>query len=122
MKNSCRIFILIPILAVFVFTLNGCGVSKNKYDELVKENKATQDKLALALSEKDAFKAEHDKILNEKIALKTSYDTLFSEKLALKAEYDKILQEKVGFSIQVDTLTSEKNKLQEELNMHKKKK
>ena len=100
-RKSLIIFSLLGI--IILATANGCGVSKNKYNDIVKENTSLQEKLALALNEKNAFKAEHDKILNEKIAIKTSYDTLFSEKLALKSEYDKMLQEKVQLSVQTRT-------------------
>jgi len=93
-----------------VFTLTGCGISKDKYESLLNEKIALEEKLNIAVKSKDALKNEYDNLLKEKMDLATKVETLANEKNALKGEYDKLLDEKITLKAEYDKLVAETRK------------
>lgn len=103
------------LLAIFFIStiLVGCGVPKDKYDNLLKEKQTLQAKYDNLLGEKTALRAEFDKIVEEKIALRNEYDKLQNEKNALRKEYDVMVDEKIGIRAEYDKALSDKKILEE---------
>jgi cell division protein FtsB len=100
------------LLALVVFVsvaISGCGVSKNKYDALLNEKIALEEKLNVLTTSRDALRAEYENLLKEKMDLATKLETTVNEKTALKSEYDKLLDEKVALKASYDKLTSAGN-------------
>lgn len=84
------------ILCVIVLSaITGCGVSKNKYDALLNEKIALEEKLNLLTKSRDALRTEYESLLKDKMDLAARLETFANEKHALKEEYDKLLDEKV---------------------------
>lgn len=85
------------ILFTFVLsTLTGCGVSKNKYEALLNEKLALEEKVSIVTKSRDALRAEYENLLKEKMDLAAKFETATNERNALKGEYDKLLDEKVA--------------------------
>ena len=101
--------------------LCGCGVSQKKYDALLSEKVALEEKCAVLIRAHDALKNEYDNLLKEKMNLSTSLETALNERKALKDEYDKILGEKIAVRAAYDKLVAEtqglKGKLAEALSV-----
>ena len=94
------------LLIVFLSTLTGCGVSKNKYEALFNEKIALEEKLNIITKSRDALRAEYENLLKEKMDLSAKLETATNEKNALKGEYDKILDEKVTLKAAYDKIAS----------------
>lgn len=99
---------LITLMAVISFSLIGCGVSKNKYEALLNEKIALEEKLNLLTKSRDALRGEYEALLKEKMDLASKVETLANEKSALKSEYDKILDEKVSLKAAYDKVAAPK--------------
>lgn len=95
------------ILAIIVLSsLSGCGVSKNKYEALLNEKMALEEKLNLITKSRDALRAEYENLLKEKMDLAAKLETDANEKNALKSEYDKLLDEKVKLKAAYDKIAA----------------
>jgi predicted nuclease with TOPRIM domain len=94
------------ILVVLLSTLTGCGISKNKYEALLNEKIALEEKLNLITKSRDALRAEYENLLKEKMDLSAKIETATNEKNALKGEYDKLLDEKVTLKAAYDKITA----------------
>lgn len=97
-------FILLAV--VILSSLAGCGVSKNKYEALLNEKIALEEKVSLITKSRDALRAEYEDLLKEKMDLAAKLETAINEKGALKSEYDKILDEKVTLKAEYDKLAA----------------
>jgi len=96
------------VILISLISLAGCGVSKDKYEALLNEKIALEEKVSVLATAKDALKNEYDNLLKEKMDLSTKLETTINEKGALKQEYDKILDEKIALKAAYDKLLSEK--------------
>ena len=99
---------LIVLITVISFSLTGCGVSKNKYEALLNEKIALEEKLNLLTKSRDALRSECENLLQDKMDLASKVDTLTNEKKALKGEYDKLLDEKVSLKAAYDKVSAPK--------------
>jgi len=106
-----RLFYLLVILALAA-SLAGCGVSKDKYEALLNEKIAIEEKVNVITKAKDALKNEYDNLLKEKMDISTKLETVTNEKNALKGEYDKLLDEKITLKAAYDKLVAENKELQ----------
>lgn len=97
---------ILLILVVFLSTLIGCGVSKNKYEALLNEKIALEEKLDLITKSRDALRAEYENLLKEKIGLSVKLETETNEKNALRGEYNKLLDEKVALKASYNKIAS----------------
>jgi transcriptional regulator with XRE-family HTH domain len=95
------------VLGVLVLGLAGCGVSKNKYEALLNEKIALEEKVSVLAKARDALKNEYDNLLKEKMDLATKVETANNEKAALKSEYNKILDEKIALKAAYDKLLAD---------------
>lgn len=93
------------VAIAFVVTVAGCGVPKDKYNALLNEKVALEEKLNVLTQARDAMQKEYDVIVKEKVDLATQLETAVNEKAALKVEYDKILDEKVSLKAAYDKIT-----------------
>ena len=91
----------------FAAALAGCGVSNNKYDALMNEKTALEDKVASLEKNRNALKNEYDNLLKEKMDASTRLAVVTNEKEALKGEYDKILDEKITLKAAYDKLVAD---------------
>ena len=114
MKFNLKVVGLI-CMVVSLATILGCGVSKGKYEALLNEKIALEEKVTEAMKAKDALKAEYDNLLTEKMETATKLETATNEKAALKAEYDKILDEKISLKAAYDKLAAENKALQDSI-------
>ena len=110
------------VLVLFLFLTTGCGVSKDKYNQLMREKQAVNDQLTIVTTEKGKLQKENEalnkdltdarakleNVLGEKQALRQEYDRLVDEKISLKNEHDRVLREKQVLEARVFEL--EKNK------------
>jgi predicted nuclease with TOPRIM domain len=105
---------LTVFLAVaLIVALSGCGVSKAKYEELLSEKLALEERVEAAENAKTALKTEYDKLLAEKLDLASKLEVANNEKSALKAEYDKLLDEKIALTAAQEKLQQEYTELKE---------
>lgn len=95
------------LACALIVTVSGCGISKDKYDALLNEKAALEEKVMLLMTAKDALKNEYDSILKEKMDLATKLEIVTNEKNALKGEYDKILDEKITVKAAYDKLLAD---------------
>ncbi len=98
---------LVVAIVFLTAVLAGCGVSNKKYDALLGEKVALEEKCAVLMRAQDALKNEYDNLLKEKMALSTRFETSANEKKALKDEYDKILGEKIAAKAAYDKLLAD---------------
>lgn len=105
--KSTTLIILIGFVSIAVA---GCGVSKNKYEALMNEKIALEEKLNIITKSRDALRAEYENLLKEKMDLAAKAETALSEKNALKSEYDKLLDEKVALKAAYDKITGQEPK------------
>lgn len=105
MKLSKLIFFIV-LVTVISFSLTGCGVSKNKYETLLNERIALEEKLNLLTRSRDALRGEYENLLKSKMDLASKVETLTNEKNALKGEYDKLLDEKVSLKAAYDKVSA----------------
>ena len=96
----------IVLIAVVSLSLTGCGVSKNKYEALLNEKMALDEKLGLLTRSRDGLRGEYENLLKDKMDLASKVETLTNEKNALKGEYDKILDEKVSLKAAYDKVSA----------------
>ncbi len=96
---------LVVLIAVLSLSLTGCGVSKNKYEALLNEKMALEEKVNLLIRSRDALRSEYESLLKDKMDLASKVETLTNEKSALKGEYDKILDEKVTLKAAYDKVS-----------------
>jgi len=103
------------VFAVIFFAgiLSGCGVSQKKYDALLSEKVALEEKCDLLARGKDALKNEYDNLLKEKMDISGRLESVANEKKALKDEYDKILEEKITLKASYDKLVAENKALKD---------
>ena len=101
-----KLFLLIAV-AISIASLSGCGVPKDKYEAVLNEKIALEEKVAVMAAAKDALKKEYDNLLKDKMDLATKAETLTNEKTALKGEYDKMLDEKISLKAAYDKLLSD---------------
>ena len=106
-------FFLLFVTAVSLISLAGCGVPKDKYEALLNEKIALEEKVTVLTASKDALKKEYDNLLKDKMDLATKMETLTNEKTALKGEYDKLLDEKITLKAAYDKLLAENKDLQD---------
>ena len=99
---------LIVLITVISFSLTGCGVSKNKYEALLNEKIALEEKLSLLTKSRDALRSEYENLLKDKMDLASRVETLANEKNALKGEYDKLLDEKVSLKAAYNKVSAPK--------------
>ena len=88
--KSVKLFLLF-VTAISLVSLTGCGVPKDKYEALLNEKIALEEKVTILTSSKDALKKEYDNLLKDKMDIATKMETMTNEKTAMKGEYDKIL-------------------------------
>jgi len=93
------------LVAVVSLTVMGCGVSDNKYEALVNEKMALEEKLNLLTKSRNVLRSEYENLLKEKMDLASRVETVASEKNALKDEYDKLLDEKVSLKAAYDKIS-----------------
>ena len=98
----------IVLITVISLSLTGCGVSKNKYEALLNEKIALEEKLNLLTKSRDALRIECENLLKDKMSLASKAETLANEKNALKGEYDKILDEKVSLKAAYNKVSAPK--------------
>ena len=108
-------FFLLFVMAISLVSLTGCGVPKDKYEALLNEKIALEEKVTVLTSSKDALKKEYDNLLKDKMDLATKAETMTNEKTAMKGEYDKILDEKITLKAAYDKLSAENKDLQDKL-------
>jgi len=109
--RATRSIALFVTLVFFVTALTGCGVSKNKYEALLNEKIALEEKAAVLTKARDALKNEYDNLLKEKMDAASKVEIVTNEKAALKSEYDKILDEKIALKAAYDKLLAENKEL-----------
>lgn len=97
---------ILLILVVFLSVLTGCGVSKNKYEALLNEKIALEEKLDLITKSRDALRTEYENLLKEKIDLSAKLETETNEKNALRSEYNRLLDEKVALKASYNKIAS----------------
>lgn len=97
---------ILLILVVFLSALTGCGVSKNKYEALLNEKIALEEKLDLITKSRDALRTEYENLLKEKIDLSAKLETETNEKNALRSEYNRLLDEKVALKASYNKIAS----------------
>lgn len=95
---------LVILIAFILSAVSGCGVSKNKYEALMNEKIALEEKLNFITKSRDALRAEYESTLKEKMDLAAKLETAANEKNALKSEYDKLLDEKVTLKASYDKI------------------
>lgn len=98
----------IILITVVSLSLIGCGVSKNKYEIILNERIALEEKLNLLTRSRDALRGEYENLLKDKMDLASRVETLMNEKNALKGEYDKLLDEKVSLKAAYDKVSATK--------------
>ena len=103
-----KLISLIAIITVVSSSLVGCGVSKNKYETLLNEKIALEEKLNLLTKSRDALRSEYENLLKDKMDLASKVETLTNEKGALKGEYDKLLDEKISLRAAYDKISAQK--------------
>ena len=108
--KSLNVFYIFVVLALTV-ALTGCGVSKDKYESLLNDKVALEEKANVLAKAKDALKNEYDNLLKDKMDLATKAETITNEKSALKGEYDKLLDEKIVLKAAYDKLEAENKDL-----------
>ena len=108
-------FFLLFFTAIALISLAGCGVPKDKYEALLNDKTALEEKVTVLTDSQDALKKEYDNLLKEKMDLATNLETLTNEKTALKGEYDKLLDEKIALKASYDKLLAEDKDLQDRL-------
>ena len=96
----------IVLIAVASLSLTGCGVSKNKYEALLNEKIALEEKVNLLTKSRDALRGEYENLLKDKMDLASKVETLTNEKSALKDEYDKLLDEKISLKAAYDKVSA----------------
>lgn len=102
LKSASFVILAITVLS----TLSGCGVTKNKYEALLNEKIALEEKLNLITKSRDALRAEYENLIKEKMDVAAKLEITVNEKNALKSEYDKILDEKVALKAAYDKLAA----------------
>ena len=102
-----RRFLLFIAVVLSLIAAAGCGVSKDKYEALLDEKIALEEKVNVLTRSKDALKKEYDDLLKEKMDLALKGEMLANEKNALKGEYDKLLDEKVALKAEYDRILSQ---------------
>jgi hypothetical protein len=107
---SLAIFVSCALCLVF---LSGCGVPKDKYEAVLNEKIALEEKVTVLTASKDALKKEYDSLLKDKMDLATKMETVTNEKTALKGEYDKILDEKIALKAAYDKLLADSKEMQD---------
>ena len=105
-------WIMLLAVAASVISLAGCGVPKDKYEAVLNEKIALEEKVTVLTASKDALKKEYDNLLKDKMDLATKMETLTNEKTALKGEYDKLLDEKIALKAAYDKLVADNKDLQ----------
>lgn len=105
----------LAIILCFAVSLAGCGISKDKYETLLNEKIALEEKVNIVARAKDALKNEYDNLLKEKMDLSTKLEVVTNEKNAMKGEYDKILDEKIVIKAAHDKLIAENKELRDRL-------
>lgn len=106
MNNAFKNLVL-TVSIISLVSLTGCGISKAKYESLVNDKIAMEEKVNALTKANDALKNEYDNLLNQKMDLATKVTTLTNEKAALKGEYDKILDEKISLKAAYDKLQAD---------------
>ena len=103
------------VVIISLVSLVGCGISKEKYETLLNDKIALEEKVIILTKSKDALKNEYDNLLKEKMDLATRVETVTNERAAMKGEYDKILEEKISLKAAYDKLLAENKELENKL-------
>jgi len=98
---------LLCAAAISLVYLAGCGVPKDKYQSVLNEKIALEEKVAVLTTSRDALKKEYGILLKDKMDLAAKTEILTNEKIALKSEYDKILDEKITLKAAYDKLVAD---------------
>jgi cell division protein FtsB len=106
--RSSKLTVFVALITVVSFSLAGCGVSKNKYEALLNEKVALDEKLNVLTRSRDALRGEYESLLKDRMDLSSVVETLTNEKNALKGEYDKLLDEKVSLQAAFNKLSASK--------------
>ena len=101
---------VLVLIAFVLIAAAGCGVSKNKYETLLNEKLALEEKLNILTKSRDALRGEYENILKEKMDIASKLETAINEKNALKSEYDKLLDEKVTLKAAYEKITEQEAK------------
>ena len=99
--------VVVFVMALSLVSMAGCGVSKSKYESILKEKIGLEEKVSSLEKAKEALKNEYENVLKEKMGLTAEIATMTSERAALKGEYDKILEEKISLKAAYDKLQAE---------------
>jgi len=102
-------------LAIFVlllFLVSGCGISKNKYNELLREKEELNDRLTMAMTETGNLKRGNEKLTTELSTARTELEKALGEKIALRQEFDRLVDEKVTLKNEHDRFLREKQVLE----------
>ena len=105
--RSIKLVVVLLVLCLSLASLAGCSVSKDKYESLLNEKVALEEKVGILATARDAIKNEYDNLLKEKMDISTKLEIVTNEKAALKSEYDKILDEKIAVKAAYDMLLAE---------------
>jgi len=103
-----KLISFVVLITVISLSLTGCGVTKNKYEALLNEKIALEEKLNLLTKSRDALRSEYENLLKDKMDLASKVETLTNEKIALKGEYDKLLDEKISLKAAYDKVSAPK--------------
>jgi hypothetical protein len=106
-------FFMFAVAAISLIALAGCGVPKDKYEAVLNEKIALEEKVSVLTTSKDALKKEYDNLLKDKMDLATKLETTTNEKTALKGEYDKLLDEKIALKAAYDKMVADSKDMQD---------
>ncbi|MBI4437166.1 MAG: hypothetical protein HY590_07140 [Candidatus Omnitrophica bacterium] len=102
----------LAIFVILLFLVSGCGVSKNRYNELLREKDELNDQLTMAMAEKANLKRGNEKLTTELSTARTELEKALGEKMALRQEFDRLVDEKVTLKNEHDRLLREKQVLE----------
>ena len=100
------------VFVLFLFLATGCGVSKNKYNELMREKQALNDQLTMVTTEKNRLQKENEALNKDLADARTKLENVLGEKQALRQEYDRLVDEKISLKNDHDRLLREKQVLE----------
>lgn len=100
------------IFALLLLLTAGCGVPKEKYNQLMREKQALNDQLTMAQTEKSNLQKENGALTQELADARAKLEEALGEKQALREEYDRLVDEKISLKNDHDRLLREKQVLE----------
>ena len=100
------------VCLLILFLATGCGVSKDKYNQLMREKQAVNDQLTMVTTEKSKLQKEHEALNKDLADTRTKLENVLGEKQALRQEYDRLVDEKISLKNDHDRLLREKQVLE----------